>query len=233
MCGITRTDAAGAHVNSPASRTTRGKDHPTARLLDLVPGRSAPYARTGWPSAEKTSARECESRRWIPSRDIRTPSLGLLQDATSVPGACHIVKLAGDAPGEVRRRVQQDTTGHCGRAGDPLYQISNLLRASRDRLTKRQRERLRKAFTADEAHFQCRSRLPLHPASPRRLPPRHTRPRTTPGRSSHREPTNVSYPRNRSPGPNPTQMEGRIRRLLRHRRSQQRTAPKPSTESSN
>ena len=30
--------------------------------------------RTGWPSAEKTSVRGCESRRWIPSRDIRTPS---------------------------------------------------------------------------------------------------------------------------------------------------------------
>ena len=38
--GITRTDAAGAHVSSPASWTTRGEDHPTARLLDLVPGRS-------------------------------------------------------------------------------------------------------------------------------------------------------------------------------------------------
>ena len=37
--------------------------------------------------------------------------------------------------------------------GDPLYQIRLLLRASRDRLTKRQKERLRAAFTADEAHI--------------------------------------------------------------------------------
>ena len=76
-----------------------------------------------------------------------------LQDATSVLDAFHIVKLAGDAPGEVRRRVQQDTTGHRGRKGDPLYQIRLLLRASRDRLTKRQKERLREAFVADEAHI--------------------------------------------------------------------------------
>ena len=76
-----------------------------------------------------------------------------LQDATSVLDACHIVKLAGDALGEVRRRVQQDTTGHRGRKGDPLYQIRLLLRASRDRLTKRQQERLRAAFTAHEAHI--------------------------------------------------------------------------------
>ena len=40
MCGITRTDADEGPVSSPASWTTRGTDHPTARLLDLVPGRS-------------------------------------------------------------------------------------------------------------------------------------------------------------------------------------------------
>ena len=97
--------------------------------------------------------RGCESRRWTPSRDSKNAIDDQLQDATSVLDAFHIVKLAGDAPGEVRRRVQQDTTGHRGRKGDPLYQIRNLLRASRDRLTKRQKERLREAFTADEAHI--------------------------------------------------------------------------------
>ena len=33
--------------------------------------------------------------------------------------AFHIVMLAGDAPGEVRRRVQQDTTGNRGRKAIP------------------------------------------------------------------------------------------------------------------
>ena len=79
--------------------------------------------------------------------------LACSQAATSVLDAFHIVKLAGDALDEVRRRVQQDTTGHRGRKGDPLYQIRLLLRASRDRLTKRQKERLREAFVADEAHI--------------------------------------------------------------------------------
>ena len=43
--------------------------------------------RTGWPSAEKTSARGCESRRWIPSKDIRTPSMtsSKTQPACSMP----------------------------------------------------------------------------------------------------------------------------------------------------
>ena len=177
--------------------------------------------RTGWPSAAKTSAPVSRLRHWIPSRDTRTPSLGLLQDATSVLDAFHIVKLAGDALDEVRRRIQQDTLGHCGRKGDPLYQIRLLLRASRDRLTKRQQERLREAFTADEAHISVDLAY-LHRTSARLLPPSHTHPRPTPGRTPHPAPTSLSHPRNRSPGPDPTQVEGRTRRLLRHRRSQQR-----------
>ena len=95
----------------------------------------------------------CKSRHWIPSRDSKNAVDDQLQDATSVLDAFHIVKLAGDAPGEVRRRVQQDTTGHRGRKGDPLYQIRLLLHASRHKLTPRQQERLREAFTADEAHI--------------------------------------------------------------------------------
>ena len=47
----------------------------------------------------------------------------------------------------------RSTQAGCGRKGDPFYQIRLLLRASRDRLTKRQQERLREAFTADEAHI--------------------------------------------------------------------------------
>ena len=154
--------------------------------------------RTGWPSAANSFAPVSRSRRWIPSRDRKNAIDDQLQDATSVLDAFHIVKLAGDAPGEVRRRVQQDTTGHRRCMGNPLYQIRLLLRASRHRLTPRQKERLREAFTADEAHISVDVAY-LHRASARGLPPSHTRPRPTPGRSSHRAPTSLSHPRNRSP----------------------------------
>ena len=144
----------------------------------------APCTRTGWPSTDKTCAPGANRDARSPSRNSTNAIDDQLQDAASVRGACHIVTLAGDTPGEGRCRVQQDTTGHRGRTGDPLYHIRLLLRASRDRLTKRQQERLRAAFTADETHKWCRSRLPLRPARARRLPPSPTRPRTTPGRSS-------------------------------------------------
>ena len=113
--------------------------------------------------------------------------------------------------------------------GDPLYQIRLLLRACRDRLTKHQQERLRAAFTADEAHISVDVAY-LHRASARGLPAGYTRPRPTPGRTPHPAPTSLSHPRNRTPGPNPTQVEGHTRRLLRHSRSQQRTPQKPSTD---
>ncbi|WP_315299567.1 transposase [uncultured Actinomyces sp.] len=58
--------------------------------------------------------------------------------------------------------------------GDPLCHIRLLLRACRDRLTKRQQERLRAAFTAVEAHisvdvaYQCAQhvREVFHQATP-------------------------------------------------------------------
>ena len=81
----------------------------------------APRMRTGWPSAANSFAPVSRSRRWIPSRDSKNAIDDQLQDATSVLDAFHIVKLAGDAPGEVRRRIQQDTTGNRARTGDPLY----------------------------------------------------------------------------------------------------------------
>ena len=135
----------------------------------------------------------CESRLWIPSRDSKNAIDDQLQDATSVLDAFHIVKLAGDALDEVRRRVQQDTLGHRGRTGDPLYQIRLLLHASRHKLTPRQQERLREAFTADEAHISVEVAY-LHRASARGLPPSHTHPRPTPGHLSHPAPTTCPIP---------------------------------------
>ena len=97
-----------------------------------------------------------------------------LEDATAVLDAFHVVKLGTAAVDEVRRRVQQDTTGHRGRSGDPLYGIRTMLRAGQDNLTDCQLTRLDKAIAAHEAHdevhiaWQCAQRLRAiyHAASP-------------------------------------------------------------------
>lgn len=49
-----------------------------------------------------------------------------------------VVKLGGQALDEVRRRVQQNTLGHRGRAGDPLYGIRRSLQLEVEHLTSQQ-----------------------------------------------------------------------------------------------
>ena len=132
---------------------TCGEEHPTARLLDLVPGRSGTVYKNWLEERGEDFRSGIQIATLDPFQGYKNAIDDQLQDTTSVLDAFHIVKLAGDALDEVRRRVQQDTLGHRGRKGDPLYQIRLLLRASRDRLTKRQQERLRAAFTADEAQI--------------------------------------------------------------------------------
>ena len=68
--------------------------------------------------------------------------------------AFHVVKLATQVVDDVRRRVQQETTGHRGRKGDPLSRVRNVLRAGEENLTDRQRARLEAAFTARAEHVE-------------------------------------------------------------------------------
>ena len=86
---------------------TREKDHPTARLLDLVPGRSG-TAHENWLAERGKDFRGGANRRLDPFQGYKNAIDDQLQDATSVLDAFHIVKLAGDALDELRRRVQQD-----------------------------------------------------------------------------------------------------------------------------
>jgi transposase len=65
-------------------------------------------------------------------------------DATAVMDPFHVVRLAGDALDECRRRVHQQLHGHRGRKDDPLY------KARRTLLTERQHERITALFAVQE-----------------------------------------------------------------------------------
>jgi len=71
-----------------------------------------------------------------------------LPDAVAVMDPFHVVRLAGDALGECRRRVQQATCGHRGRTGNPLYAARRTLHSGLDLLTDKQRQRLTALFAA-------------------------------------------------------------------------------------
>lgn len=127
--------------------------HPTARLLDLVPGRSGTVYRDWLDERGETFRKQVEIATLDPFQGYKNAIDDRLEDATCVLDTFHIVKLAGAAVDEVRRRIQQETLGHRGRKGDPLYGIRHLLRAGRKRLTPRQKTRLASAFAAHPDHI--------------------------------------------------------------------------------
>ena len=125
-----------------------------ARLLDLVPGRSG-AAYSEWLTARGDTFRSGVKVATLdPFQGYKNAIDDQLQDATAVLDAFHVVKLGTAAVDECRRRVQQDTLGHRGRKGDPLYGIRTMLRAGAEKLTDRQRARLDAAINADERHLE-------------------------------------------------------------------------------
>src|SRR5690606_13021375 len=81
---------------------------------------------------------------------FKTATAEELPEATAVMDPFHVVRLAGNALDRCRRLVQQDTRGHRGRAGDPLYRARRTLHTGADLLTDRQRERIEALFATDE-----------------------------------------------------------------------------------
>ena len=152
-----------------------------ARLLDLVEGRSA-AALTSWLAARTPAFRE---QIKIVAMDgfggYKNAATSAVPDAVTVMDPFHVVALAGTKLDLCRQRVQQDTTGHRGRAGDPLYRARRTLRTRLQLLTTRQRTRLETVFAHDahlpvEVTWQVYQQIIAAYADP---DPRHGRARLT------------------------------------------------------
>ena len=121
-----------------------------ARLLDLVEGRSKKAFKT-WLEAQTDQFR---ARVAIVAMDgftgFKTAAAEALPDAVEVMDPFHVVQLAGDALDRTRQRVQQQTLGHRGHAGDPLYGVRRALHTGEALLTDRQRARIDAVFAIDE-----------------------------------------------------------------------------------
>ena len=92
-----------------------------ARLLDVVEGRSG-KALSDWVSGREQAWRDGITVAALdPFRGYATALRTTLPHATRVLDAFHVVRLGLDAVDQVRRRVQHETLGHRGHAGDPLF----------------------------------------------------------------------------------------------------------------
>jgi transposase len=134
-------------------------------VVDLTPGRAprvleVVQGRTGKVYADWIAQREQTWREDIafaaldPFRGYATALSSQLPAATRVLDAFHVVKLGNTVVDEVRRRVQQETLGHRGYAGDPLYGARRLLLRGREHLTTKATARLNTALEAGDPTWE-------------------------------------------------------------------------------
>ncbi|AGP63469.1 putative transposase [Mycobacterium intracellulare subsp. yongonense 05-1390] len=123
-----------------------------SRLLDMVAGRSAEVLKT-WLNAKDANFR---SRVKVVAMDgfagYRTATADALPAARAVMDPFHVIHLAADKLTGCRQRIQQDTCGHRGRTGDPLFGIRRILLTRTELLTTKQKAKLDKALAAHDAH---------------------------------------------------------------------------------
>lgn len=132
----------------------KGQVRPHARLLDLVPGRSGP-AYAGWLQGRGPGfTAGVRVATLDPFRGYGNAIRDELEDAVAVLDAFHVVKLGLQAMEETRRRVQQHQLGHRGRKHDPLYKIRGALRASPEKLSARQLQRIEAGLEAGDPGWE-------------------------------------------------------------------------------
>jgi hypothetical protein len=121
-----------------------------ARLLDVVEGRSGP-ALAGWLADRDPAWRQRVATASLdPFRGYASALSAQLPDAVRVLDPFHVVKLALTCVDDIRRRVQQEQTGHRGLRDDPLFGIRRVLRRRRDRLSVKAAARLRAGLIAGD-----------------------------------------------------------------------------------
>jgi transposase len=124
-----------------------------ARLLDMVEGRSK-QAFQQWLADRPESWRDgVEVVAMDGFSGFKTATSEELPDAVAVMDPFHVVRLAGNALDECRRRIQLATCGHRGRKTDPLYACRRTLHTGADLLTDQQKTRMQALFAVD-AHVE-------------------------------------------------------------------------------
>ncbi|MBC3762798.1 ISL3 family transposase [Quadrisphaera sp. RL12-1S] len=117
-----------------------------APTINMVEGRSKSAFAT-WLAARPAAWRDgIEVVAMDGFAGFRTATTAELPDTVAVMDPFRVVRLAGDALDQCRRRVQQRLHGHRGRTGDPLYAARRVLHAGIELLTERQCTKLDALF---------------------------------------------------------------------------------------
>jgi transposase len=112
------------------------------RMIDMVEGNAAVDLRKWTANADPAWLAGIEVVATDLAQSFRAGLSPHLDHATRVADPFHVVRVANRCVDAVRRRVQNDTLGHRGRKGDPLYRIRKLLLTGSERLNERGRDRI-------------------------------------------------------------------------------------------
>ena len=135
-----------------AAMVTGFVDLDTGRLLELIEDRTS-KAVSEWLGRQPRAWRERVTVAAIdPYEGYATALRRALPHATVVADPFHIVRLANHTVDQVRRRTQQETLGHRGRKGDPLYGVRHLLLLARQRLDDHAQQRIDTALAAGDRY---------------------------------------------------------------------------------
>jgi len=120
-----------------------------SRLLDMIPGRSKRVFKTWLASQPDTWRSRIEIVAMDGFTGFKSAAAEELPGARAVMDPFHVVRLAGDALDECRRRTGQELHHRRGRATDPLYKARKMLHTRSCLLTPRQQHQLADLFASD------------------------------------------------------------------------------------
>jgi transposase len=148
--GLDETTFLHANARRHTEYVTGFVDLDRARLLDVAPGRSGAVVDSWLAERPPEWLAQIGVVALDPFRGYANGVANHLGHATVVIDHFHAIRLAHRALDDVRRRVQQDTLGHRGRKGDPLYRIRRLLLRGGGRLGQRGFDRLMAGLAAGD-----------------------------------------------------------------------------------
>ena len=117
----------------------------------MVEGRSKQAFKTWLQAQTKTFRDQVEVIAMDGFTGYKSAAVEAIDTVTTVMDPFHVVALVGDKLDRCRQRIQQETLGHRGRSGDPLYGIRRVARTRAGLLTEKQQHRLAKVL-ADQRH---------------------------------------------------------------------------------
>ena len=119
----------------------------TARLLDMIPGRSKAVFKAWLTEREDQWKHGIEVVAMDGFTGFKTAAVEELPEAVQVLDPFHVLKLGSDALDRTRQRVQREQHGRRGLNDDPLYKARRTLTVGLDLAIEKQKAKLEDLFT--------------------------------------------------------------------------------------